>query len=167
MEHVYWIVDKILAGRPGPMRHPWYPVELRVGGIDAIVSLAGPVHSESLTKEGIHHFPLYHGMANLMTEGQRERYCVAMAPALQFLKDCRRDGKGALIHCFHGCDRTGVLAGCYLVAVEQMTASQAVDRIRQVNPYSLGSYGYVEAISTFERLYREDATLFELPQQTS
>lgn len=167
VEHVYWILDKILAGRPGPMRHPWYPVELRVGGIDAIVSLAGPVDSESLTREGIDHFPFYQGMNPLMTEGQRERYCLAMAPALQFLKGCRRDGKAAIVHCFHGCDRTGVLIGCYLVANERMPASDAVDRIRKVNPHALGTYGYCEAISTFERLHWEDASLFEIPQQSA
>lgn len=39
MNSTFWIIKGKLAGRPGPTKAPWSPIELRNNGIDSILNL--------------------------------------------------------------------------------------------------------------------------------
>ena len=39
MQEIFWVVDKVLGGRPGPNNIPWDARELSEGGVRAILSV--------------------------------------------------------------------------------------------------------------------------------
>ena len=50
MEHVFWVYPNEVAGRPGPGVAPWDLEQLKVGGVDLVVSLATDLfpHSDAV-----------------------------------------------------------------------------------------------------------------------
>ena len=154
MQQIYWVIENELAGRAGPEKFPWDPHELKSAGVGAIVSLAGPVNAQSLRYAGIRHLPVHQPMVLLETEEMRERFLEVMPLIIDFIDTCRDERVGVLVHCYHGCDRTGAILACYLIAREGLSATDAVERIRAVNPDALSAFGYEAAVETFERLTR-------------
>jgi protein-tyrosine phosphatase len=85
-----------------------------------------------------------------------------MPAVLRFIDEERARAQATIVHCYYGCDRTGSVLGCYLVAREGCTAAQAVARVQHSNPEALWALGYAEVIATFEELYRKDPSQFEV-----
>lgn len=161
----YWVIDGELAGRAGPACVPWNLFDLRDDGIDAVVSLDDDVDERELAAAEIRHFPLYQPMVLLDSEkDQRAFLSNVMPPAVRFIDDCRAEGMGVMVHCHYGCDRTGAVLACYLVAREGMKAWEAYEHIRRVNPHSFGASGYAESILTFARMLEENPGWFESPE---
>jgi len=72
MRYTYWVIDRLLAGRPGPTLYPWNPEELYQAGLRVIVSLAAEEPVEDLEPYGFIH------------------YRAAFPPVLSTRKVCRR-----------------------------------------------------------------------------
>lgn len=160
MDEVYWVIDGVLAGRAGPEKRPWDPAELAAEGVGGIVSLCGPVDSHALRVVGIEHLPAYQPMILLESELERETFLDVVSQVLEFLEQIKAQQKATVIHCYHGCDRTGCVLSCVLIATQRLTAEQAIDRVKAANPFALAAYGYAEAVETFERLFEEDPERF-------
>lgn len=158
MDHLYWVIDKELAGRPGPQLHPWTARELVQAGIGAVVSLAGPVRTGDLRGAGIKILPVHQPMVLLCSEVERERFLEVMPIVTDFIDRCRAERRGVLVHCYYGCDRTGAVLACYLVANLGLTPDQAIARVRAANPQALAAQGYAECVSTFQRLIEQRTT---------
>lgn len=154
MDKVYWVIGRRLGGRPGPDKAPWKPRLLKQGGIGGIVSLDGPVEGWELELADIQHLPIYQPMILLDTEIVREQFLSVMPVVLDFVDRFGGGHEGVVVHCHHGCDRTGTVLACYLVAREGLTAAQAIERVREANPFAMVAFGYAEAVATFERLVR-------------
>lgn len=162
VDPTYWVLPGVLAGRPSPERVPWQVealLEARVGGI---VSLDGPIRTKELTAAGIRHLPAYQPMLLLHSEEDYHRFLKVVPGVLRFIDEERSRERATLVHCYYGCDRTGSVLACYLVAREGCTASQAVTRIQHANPEALWALGYAEVVGAFERLYRSDPSPFEV-----
>jgi hypothetical protein len=161
LKYVYWVEPNQLAGRPGPDRAPWDPAELKAGGIGGIVSLCGPVDSTPLKAIGIKHLSVAQPMILLETEPMRERFLAVMKPAFRFSRECLENGEAVLVHCYHGCDRSGAVLACHLVAWRGLSAAEAVAQVRRANPAAMSAFGYAQAVATFERIYHASPAAFE------
>ena len=58
MEHVYWLIDGLLAGRPGPVEYPWDPGQFAAEGLQAIVSLNSQADPAAIANAGLRHHSL-------------------------------------------------------------------------------------------------------------
>lgn len=163
MEHVYWVVEGKLAGRPGPHKYAWDLGAIKAAGIGGVVSLDGQVDRAQLASSEIQHLPVNQPMILLEDEWRREQFVEVMALVLPFADRMHRDRKAVLVHCFHGLDRSGCVLACWLVARSGLEAEAAIAAVRQVNPDAMQAFGYEEAVATFARLYRADPAAFEGP----
>lgn len=142
MEHVYWVWDDLLAGRPGPTRAPWNAQALYEGGIRAVVSLAQEVQVEDLTAYGIAHYRGKFPPLNLFSEGMRKAFIYMALPVWRFIDTQVIAGKPTLVHCFAGQDRTGVILSGYLVTYHGMEPEKAIAHVRAANPLVMREQGY-------------------------
>jgi protein-tyrosine phosphatase len=156
MRMVYWIEEASLGGRCGPACVPWQPAELFAAGVGGVVSLdAECVDQAELRKAGLEHLPLYQPMVLLHDEPSRRMFVQRVTPAFDFIDRVRQRGSSVVVHCHYGCDRTGALLACYLMARAGCDAKTAIDRIRSVQPLALRAWGYVEAVELFDWLRRD------------
>jgi len=58
VKHVYWLLNGLLAGRPGPVQAPWGLGELREAGLQALVSLNTEPDPTEVIKAGLRHHSL-------------------------------------------------------------------------------------------------------------
>ena len=160
MKGVYWVVADRLAGRPGPECIPWNPEELAQAGFGGVVSLDGPIRVGAIQSAGLRHLAVYRPMLVLQTEQEHRRFLEVMPAIFAFTREIEAEGKATLIHCYHGADRTGSALACYLVARENVSAEEAIQRVQKINPDAMWAGGYMEVVQTFESLYRKDPGAF-------
>lgn len=153
MNQVYWVVPGILGGRCGPARAPWDPLALRAAGVHGVISLdEDGVQEDELRRAGIEHLPLYQPMIFLAEESQRRQFLSLMPDVFRFLEQLQQRKGAAIVHCYHGCDRTGTVLACCLMIREGLTAEQAIQRVLELQPLALKALGYVETVQLFETL---------------
>jgi hypothetical protein len=146
MEHTYWVIDGLLAGRPGPTCAPWNPAALHEGGIRAVVSLAKEVPVEDLSPFGITHYRGEFPPMVLFSEGMRKAFIYTALPVWRFIDEQITVGKTTLVHCFAGQDRTGAILSGYLVTYHGMEAEKAVAVVRNSNPFAMRETTYEETV---------------------
>jgi len=56
-----------------------------------------------------------------------------------------------LVHCLAGMGRTGTILACYLVKYQKMSASEAIEKVREERSGSIQSYPQEEIIFQFEK----------------
>ena len=60
-----------------------------------------------------------------------------------------------MVHCLAGLGRTGTILACYLIKYEDMTAGDAIEKVRQERHGSIQSFSQEEIIFRFEKFVRE------------
>ena len=151
----YWVIEGELAGRSGPRCVPWELREFGQEGITGIVSLDAGVNAADIEKAGLKHLRAYMPMVYLEREEDHLEFLTVVPSVVKFIDDIRKEGGAALVHCHYGCDRTGCVLGCYLVARAGYSPFEAYQHIRARNPQAFGASGYAEAILTFDKLLKE------------
>jgi protein-tyrosine phosphatase len=151
----YWVIDDELAGRAGPRCVPWDLWELRESGVGGIVSLDAGVDPDEVAAANIRHLPSYMPMVYLEREEDHLEFLSVLPPIVKFIDELRAAGQATLVHCHYGCDRTGCVLGCYLVAREGLSPLEAYRRIKERNPHAFGASGYAEAILTFDKINKQ------------
>ena len=146
MDHIYWVLDNLLAGRPGPTREPWDARLLYRGGIRVVVSLAQEVAVEDLSRYGITHFKAEFPPTTLFSEGMRKAFIYMALPVWRFMDAQILEGKPTLVHCFKGEDRTGTVLSGYLVVYRGIEPEDAIAQVRAANPLVMREDGYEEAV---------------------
>jgi len=58
VEYTYWLIDRLLAGRVGPVERPWQVERLHEAGIEVIVSLNREADRAAITSAGMRHYQL-------------------------------------------------------------------------------------------------------------
>lgn len=147
MEHVYWVIEGKLAGRPGPTLQPWDPAALYAGGIRAVVSLAAEVPVPDLTAHGLAHYRANLPPVLLFSKGMRKAFIHEALPVWDFIHHQLAADRPTLVHCQAGKDRTGVVLAGYLVIYRGMTPEEAVTALRRSNPIAMSAPGYEAAVS--------------------
>ena len=145
MRHVFWIDPEKVAGRPGPIEAPWCLQELRRGGFDVVLSVASDLfpHSDmvgtGLSRRCIP-FP---------DVVPPDRHTISLCRAnLQLTLDLISanvdQGRGVLVHCAGGKDRTGLVLAHYLAKRENLAATEAIRKLRAIRPEALSAEGWEE-----------------------
>jgi hypothetical protein len=147
MQYVYWIIDKLLAGRPGPVRAPWRPAELYAGGIRTVVSLAAEELVEDLSVYGLEHLRFEFPPVFLFSAGMRKAFIHEALPVWEFIHARVEAGTPVMVHCYAGCDRTGLILAGYLVVYRNVLPEAAIARVRAANSCAMGAPGYEDAVS--------------------
>jgi atypical dual specificity phosphatase len=80
------------------------------------------------------------------------------APALEVLDEAVNyidreigSGKAVLVHCAAGKGRTGAVLAAYMIKKENLSAEQAIERIRLMRPGSVQSITQETALSMYEK----------------
>ena len=60
-----------------------------------------------------------------------------------------------MIHCLAGLGRTGTILACYLIKYENMSADDAIQKVREKRNRSIQSFPQEEIIFRFEKFVRE------------
>ncbi len=144
MQHVFWMVPDLLAGRPGPNLQPWDEQALYKGGIRAVLSVnsGDDVRAERLQDAGIDYrcIPLTADAPPLPGD---DKICLSrLEEQYEFVGSHTNQGNAALIHCRHGKDRTGLFLAYYLQRTENLKPREAIARVKQVRPIALTAMGW-------------------------
>lgn len=74
-----------------------------------------------------------------------------MNETVDYIENKISSGKPVLIHCAAGKGRTGALLAAYLIKKENLTAKQAIQKIRLMRPGSVQSLTQETALSMYEK----------------
>jgi hypothetical protein len=147
MDYVYWVIEGLLAGRPGPVARPWVPHELYEGGIRAVVSLAQEEPVPDLTPYNIIHHQAQFPPVLLFSTGMRKAFIYQALPVWHFIHKQVTAGIPTVVHCHAGKDRTGAILAGYLVTYQGASPEEALLRVRQAHPTSMSADGYADVLS--------------------
>lgn len=146
MDHVFWLHDNLVGGRPGPNLIPWNPLALKDGGIDAILSVnyGELVHANELTALGIEYLcaPLSENAPP--REGDMEACLASLPKAFEFVARNRELGRRTLVHCRQGRDRTGMFLAYYLHKQFEVSPENAIMQLKGVRHDALAAQGWEE-----------------------
>jgi protein-tyrosine phosphatase len=146
MEHVFWLIEGRLAGRPGPDREPWDLEDLRSLGIDALLTLnegEGFEASEAAAR-GLHYHCARLPPNAPPLEGDEEICLAALPAAYDFVHDQHASGRAVLAHCTAGKDRTGLFMTYFLIREYGIGIDAAIERVRAVRPEAISAPGWDE-----------------------
>ena len=146
MQHVFWVLDGLLAGRPGPTVAPWDPAELYAGGIRAIISLAADDLPDDLTPQGFNHYRAKFTSLLLTSRGLQRAFIYEALKVWAFIDAQLAAGNPTLVHCYIGRDRTGAILAGYLVTYKGLTPDEAIAHVRAVRPAAMEAEGYEAAV---------------------
>ena len=147
VEHVYWVIDHLLAGRPGPQLEPWDPAELYAAGIRTIISLAAEEPVTDLELYGFTHYRADFPPVMLFSKGMQKAFIYQAIPVWAFIEEQLAQGMPTLVHCHAGQDRTGTVLAGYLVTHRGLTPELALQKLRDVKPMAMSADGYADALS--------------------
>ncbi len=99
MQHVYWVIEGLLAGRPGPVLEPWDPAALYAGGIRAVISLAAEEAPEDLAPYGLDHYRMEFPPVTLYSNGMRKAFIYQALPVWRLIDGQLARGNPTLVHC--------------------------------------------------------------------
>jgi atypical dual specificity phosphatase len=71
--------------------------------------------------------------------------------AVNYIDKKIQSGKPVLVHCAAGKGRTGALLAAYMIKKENLTAEQAIEKIRLMRPGSVQSVTQETALSMYEK----------------
>ena len=146
MEHVYWVIEGLLAGRPGPVLQPWDPAELYAGGLRTVISLAAEETIEDLTAYGLAHYRAGFPPVTLFSNSMRKAFIYQALPVWAFIHEQLGRGLPTMVHCHAGQDRTGAILAGYLIIHRGEQPERAVQRLREVKPTAMAAEGFAEVL---------------------
>jgi protein-tyrosine phosphatase len=142
MDHIYWLLDGTLAGRPGPVQAPWDLEVLRAAGLRVIVSLNTEPDPTEVIAAGLRHYSLPIPPILPLTEALQDMVLHRLEEVLAIIHAEVSDGQPTLVHCHAGKDRTGLALSAYLVRFHGLDVEEAISRVRAVQPIAMSAPGY-------------------------
>jgi atypical dual specificity phosphatase len=91
---------------------------------------------------------------HLMVEDYGVPSMEVLDEAVDYIDKRIRSGKPVLVHCAAGKGRTGALLAAYMIKKENLTAEQAIEKIRLMRPGSVQSVAQETALSMYEKYVR-------------
>lgn len=142
-----WVDKPLLAGlaRPGHLDELRW---LRDQGIQLLVSLTEtPLRRDWINEVGL--FAMHVPVEDLHAPTQKQ-----IDHCLSAIAKARANKLGVGIHCGAGLGRTGTVLACFLVT-QNLSARDAIARVRQLRPGSIETPEQEEAIDEFARRHRK------------
>jgi atypical dual specificity phosphatase len=88
---------------------------------------------------------------HLMVEDYGAPTMEVLDEAVDYIDKKIHSGKAVLVHCAAGKGRTGALLAAYMIKKENLTAEQAIEKIRLMRPGSVQSVTQETALSMYEK----------------
>ena len=141
-----WIIEEKLAGSAIPTSKEeidWVKQE----GVKSIVT----IREERLEDEWIKDINYLHVHSNDMGIPEFSD----LVNSVDFIHQRITNDEPVMVHCLAGLGRTGTILACYLIKYEDMTADEAIEKVRQERHGSIQSFSQEEIIFRFEKFLRE------------
>ena len=141
-----WIIEEKLAGSAIPTSKEeidWIKQE----GVKSIVT----IREEPLEDEWIKDVNYLHVHSNDMGIPEFSD----LVNSVDFIHQRITNDEPVMVHCLAGLGRTGTILACYLIKYEDMTADDAIKKVRRERHGSIQSFSQEEIIFRFEKFVRE------------
>ena len=141
-----WIIEEKLAGSAIPTSKEeidWIKQE----GVKSIVT----IREEPLEDEWIKDVNYLHVHSNDMGIPEFSD----LVNSVDFINQRITNDEPVMVHCLAGLGRTGTILACYLIKYEDMTADDAIEKVRRERHGSIQSFSQEEIIFRFEKFVRE------------
>ena len=141
-----WIIEEKLAGSAIPTSKEeidWIKQE----GVKSIVT----IREEPLEDEWIKDVNYLHVHSNDMGIPEFSD----LVNSVDFIHQRITNDEPVMVHCLAGLGRTGTILACYLIKYKDMTANDAIEKVRQERHGSIQSFSQEEIIFRFEKFVRE------------
>ena len=141
-----WIIEEKLAGSAIPTSKEeidWIKQE----GVRSIVT----IREEPLEDEWIKDVNYLHVHSNDMGIPEFSD----LVNSVDFINQRITNDEPVMVHCLAGLGRTGTILACYLIKYEDMTADDAIEKVRRERHGSIQSFSQEEIIFRFEKFVRE------------
>ena len=141
-----WIIEEKLAGSAIPTSKDeidWIKQE----GVKSIVT----IREEPLKDEWIKDVNYLHVHSNDMGIPEFSD----LVNSVDFIHQRITNDEPVMVHCLAGLGRTGTILACYLIKYEDMTADDAIEKVRRERHGSIQSFSQEEIIFRFEKFVRE------------
>ena len=141
-----WIIEEKLAGSAIPTSKEeidWVKQE----GVKSIVT----IREEPLEDEWIKDINYLHVHSNDMGIPEFSD----LVDSVDFIHQRITNDEPVMVHCLAGLGRTGTILACYLIKYEDMTADDAIEKVRRERHGSIQSFSQEEIIFRFEKFVRE------------
>jgi len=137
-----WLIKNKLAGSaiPTSIKEIDWVIEQ---GVKSIVT----IREEPLDDDWIKNVNYLHVMSNDMGVPEFDDITFAV----DFIHRRLNDKEPVMVHCLAGLGRTGTILASYLVKYENMSADEAIEKVREIRPGSIQSYPQEEMIFRFEK----------------
>jgi len=137
-----WLIKNKLAGSaiPTSIKEIDWVIEQ---GVKSIVT----IREEPLDDDWIKNVNYLHVMSNDMGVPEFDD----LTNAVDFIHQRLNDKEPVMVHCLAGLGRTGTILASYLVKYENMSADEAIEKVREIRPGSIQSYPQEEIIFRFEK----------------
>ena len=137
-----WLIKNKLAGSaiPTSIKEIDWVIEQ---GVKSIVT----IREEPLDDDWIKNVNYLHVMSNDMGVPEFDD----LTNAVDFIHQRLNDKEPVMVHCLAGLGRTGTILASYLVKYENMSADEAIEKVRKIRPGSIQSYPQEEMIFRFEK----------------
>jgi atypical dual specificity phosphatase len=142
-----WVTEGKLAGSGLPVTQDEFKWVLDKG-IKSIVTVREvPLPSRWIDGTDIDYL-------HLMVEDYGVPNMEDLDEAVNYIDKKIQSGKPVLVHCAAGKGRTGALLAAYMIKKENLTAEQAIEKIRLMRPGSVQSVTQETALSMYEKYVR-------------
>ena len=141
-----WIIEEKLAGSAIPTSKDeidWIKQE----GVRSIVT----IREEPLKEESIKDVNYLHVHSNDMGIPEFSD----LVNSVDFIHQRITNDEPVMVHCLAGLGRTGTILACYLIKYQQMSADDAIQKVRNERHGSIQSFSQEEIIFRFEKSVRE------------
>lgn len=149
MKYVYWVIEGLLAGRPGPVEFPWNLEALRAAGVRVIVSLNTEPDPAAIAAAGLRHHSLPMTPSLPVVAPLQDLLLRELEPALAAIHAEVSAGVPTLVHCHAGKDRTGLVLAAYLMRYQGLKVEEAIARLWAVKPTAMSAPGYEATLRRF------------------
>jgi atypical dual specificity phosphatase len=143
-----WVIKDGLAGSGMPMTYSQFIWLIR-HGIEAIVTIREvPLPSKWFANKAIDYF-------HLKVEDYGAPSLIDIDATVNYVKEHISDGKPVMVHCAAGKGRTGTILAAYFLKNFNLTAEQAIKKIRELRPGSVQSLPQEKAIEMYEEYLKK------------
>ena len=143
-----WVIKDGLAGSGMPMTYSQFIWLIR-HGIEAIVTIREvPLPSTWFANKTIDYF-------HLKVEDYGAPSLRDIDATVNYVKEHISDGKPVMVHCAAGKGRTGTILAAYFLKYFNLTAEQAIKKVRELRPGSVQSLPQEKAIEMYEEYLKK------------